>query len=762
MKRLLKKYPFLKRLVYFFPLQLLLVQLKKNHIILLFWLVLFGCITGTFGSRYGVGYLFLHPEYLDRVDMLSYFIVGFSCGGFIIAYNISVYILNAFRFPFLATLSHPFIKFCYNNSIIPLLFLGIYGFKIRSFLASEHVDAGSQFLYLLAFFAGNAVFIILSFFYFMRTNKDISKLYGLRNNEQQVNKRRKVKRLILKRNMKWKTLNVTREARDWHVETYIGSLTQIRLARSFEHYDKEMLIHVFKQNHYNAIFFEVGVIISLLILGTFRDYHAFMVPAGASIFLLFTMYLVLTGVLQTWFRGWAGTAFIMFILLLNTMHRFDFFNNKTQAYGMNYTVAPASYTQNTLAWHDTTSKWRKQDSLQTIRMLENWKKKNQQNDSILPPFVIFNCSGGGLRSSLWTMHTMLYADSACNNQLMSHIALICGSSGGMLGAAYMREQLLGGTSPGVNRNALCENISKDLLNPVAFSIAVNDWFLPLQKATIGGQSYSKNRAYALEEKLNENTGYVFEKSLSSYREAEQEAKIPMMVFSPTVVNDGRRMVIASQGVSYLTQRQPHEGVDYPQISDAIEFSRFFREQGAADVRFSSVLRMSASFPYITPGAQLPSEPGIEVFDAGMRDNFGMVNALRFVYMFREWIAANTRGVVIIQTRDMPKNKHPEEEPHPSLFQTLAKPLGSFYDNLFVVQNYNFDRELEYTPHWLKTPMTVIDFQLQNDTPDRISLSWHLTGKEKRKVLSSIQAPRNQEAILRVKELLKEKAHPGLH
>lgn len=749
MKRLLKKYPFLKRLFYFFPFQLLMVQVKKNHVILLFWLVLFGCVTGTFGSRYGVGYLFLHPEYLDRVDAFAYFIVGFSCGGFIIAYNISVYILNAFRFPFLATLSNPFIKFCYNNSIIPLLFLVVYSIKIRSFLATEHTPALSQLLYLLAFFAGNAVFIALSFFYFMRTNKDISRLYGMKYSEE-VHKRRKVKRIILKQNMKWKTLNVTREARDWHVETYIGTLTQLRRARSFEHYDKEMLIQVFKQNHYNAVFFEAAVIISLLILGTFRDYHAFMIPAGASIFLLFTMYLVLTGVLQTWFRGWAGTAFIAFLLLLNTLHRFDFFDNKTQAYGMKYNVAPAAYTQNTLTYYDTTAQWRKTDSLQTIRMLENWKAKNQGNDSVKPPFVIFNCSGGGLRSSLWTLHTMLYTDSATGNALLPHIGLICGSSGGMLGAAYMREQLLAGGTPSTQ---LCENISKDLLNPVAFSIAVNDWFIPLQKITINGQNFSKNRAYALEEKLNENTGYVFEKPLSAYREAEQQARIPMMLFSPTVVNDGRRMVIASQGVSYLTGRQAHAGVNYPQVSDAIEFSRFFEKQGAADVRFSSVLRMSASFPYITPGAQLPSDPVVEVFDAGMRDNYGIVNALRFVYVFREWIAANTSGVVMIQTRDMPKNKAPEAEPHPSLFQSLAKPLGSFYDNLFVVQNYNFDRELEYTPHWLNCPLTVVDFQLQNDTPDRISLSWHLTGKEKRKVLGSIQAPRNQEAVIRVKELL---------
>src|SRR5688572_21918400 len=96
-----------KRVTYFFPFQLLFVHFKKNPLLLLFWLIMFGFITKSLAARYGVPYLFLNPEYLDEVSFFSYLLVGLTCGGFIMAFNISSYIMNSFRFPFLATLSYP-------------------------------------------------------------------------------------------------------------------------------------------------------------------------------------------------------------------------------------------------------------------------------------------------------------------------------------------------------------------------------------------------------------------------------------------------------------------------------------------------------------------------------------------------------------------------------------------------------------------------------------------------------------------------------
>lgn len=108
-----KRVPFLrstrfKRLFYFFPVQLFFTHLKKNHLLIVFWLVVFGLITGNMGEKYGISYLFLSPEYLGEVSFASYTIFGFAFGGFVMAFNISSYIMNGHRFPFIATLSKPF------------------------------------------------------------------------------------------------------------------------------------------------------------------------------------------------------------------------------------------------------------------------------------------------------------------------------------------------------------------------------------------------------------------------------------------------------------------------------------------------------------------------------------------------------------------------------------------------------------------------------------------------------------------------------
>ena len=99
----------------FFPIQLLILQFKKSHVIFAIWLIFFALITQNLGSKYGIPYLFLAPEYLGEVNWLSYFILGFSIGGFFMAYHLYTYIILAPSFPFLVTLARPFYKFSINN-----------------------------------------------------------------------------------------------------------------------------------------------------------------------------------------------------------------------------------------------------------------------------------------------------------------------------------------------------------------------------------------------------------------------------------------------------------------------------------------------------------------------------------------------------------------------------------------------------------------------------------------------------------------------
>lgn len=745
------------RAVFFsFPFRLLLLNFKKNLVFLVIWALLFGFILGGIGTRYGVSYLFLNPEYLEASDFLAYFIIGFSCGGFIMAYNISSYVMNSFRFPFLATLSHPFWKYCLNNFILPFSFILVYLIRIVSFLHNE--EALSTLEILLAtggFILGVSLFITFGFLYFFRTNKDINKMFGIRHDKDiPTPSARKLKAF---QEMGVRNPNLITESRDWYVETYMSGPFRWKLVRPVKHYKRSILRQVFRQNHMNAFVFVAIALGSLFLLGWFDDVPLLAIPAGSSIFLLFTMLLMVIGAMYAAFRGWANFVMIGLFLLFNFMFTLKFFNSTNHVYGLNY-ENKVNYDTETILRLGTDRETAEQDKKSTLAILERWKRKVSMGDTTRKPLmVIFNTSGGGIRSTLWTTYLMQVADSLTKGRFTEHTTLIAGSSGGMIGAAYYRELVnLGKQGNKIARNnpAYYHNISRDLLNPVSFTIATNDWFLPIRTVEVNGEIQPKDRGYSFEQKLNENTSNILDVPLSYYQKSEENADIPMMIFSPVIINDGRKLVISPQGVSYLMHIPEPDSISWNKLPNAVEFSRLLPDQNAGNARMLSILRVNSSFPYIFPIAELPTIPAIELMDSGLRDNYGTEISLKYIYTFREWIKANTSGVLIIQLRDKKKLVSVTENKGKSLTQSLSKPLGSLYLNHFTVQDYNHEDLLLYMQDWFGSNLHVLDFELRNLEEDNISLSWHLTRREKEKVLGSLSDPENRRNLDLLVRMLK--------
>jgi hypothetical protein len=737
---------------------LVFVQLKKNQLLLLFWIVLFGMITKSIAAKYGVPYLFLNPEYLNKTNVLSYFVVGFACGGFIMAFNISSYIMNGFRFPFLATVSNPFLKFCLNNCIVPILFMVVYCANIYKFQYQDQFTSHlTIWLDMLGFLGGIVLFIFLSLSYFFKFNKDIFNLFGIKTVEQEDLKKKKTTRVVFRKNMTMKNIS-SRESRDWHVETYISNFRRIRIARDVSHYDKENLLEVFRQNHRNAAVFEIFVVITVLLLGLFRNVPLLAFPAGASLFLIFTLYLMITSALHTWLRGWSTFVTLLIFLFINYLFSLNFFYAKSYAFGLNYDTEKASYSDENIRRYNASNV--DADIQHMIGILDKWKTKNSVTEidkKNKPKLVLINTSGGGLRSSLWTFEVLQFTDNILHDELLSHTFMVTGASGGMVGAAYLRELYLKKVQDkkfNFHNSRYRENISRDILNPIAFSIAVNDLFLRFQTFKDGDYVYKMDRGYAFENGLNHNTEDVFKgKRLRDYKMLESEAKIPLMVLTPTVVNDGRKMYISSQPVSFFTQTNHADNLDIALNTEGVEFSSFFKKQDADNLLFTSALRMNATFPYVTPVVDMPSIPVIEMMDAGARDNYGAQTTMKFIYTFRQWIEENTSGVVIIQIRDRFKQFPIDANGNKNLVGTLSTPMDAFYSNTFTIQDFSNDEIYKYGSKWLNCKVDVIDFQLHNQKSDNISLSWHLTNKEKRKVLSSLALPENQAAMLKLKHIL---------
>lgn len=759
MKILFKKHQRLRRAFYFFPLQLLLMTIKENLVFILLWGVFFGFITKSLAGKYGVPYLFLFPEYFDKVSFVSYFILGFSCGGFIMSFNVSSYIINSWRFPFLATLERPFFTFILNNCIIPVGFIVTF---ICCEISNRSYDAAmSQSLpyHMGGFLLGVFCFLLITIAYFYLFDKNVFKVLGVKPGKaSRVNIKHQKTRLGF--GMEWESdslKNAVYGDRTWHIETYWGGNLGIRLARGYEHYDHKMLERIFRRNHHSGAFFEIVAILSLLILGVFRDKPFLMLPAGASIFLLFTIFIMLVSAMHNWLRGWTTVGVIGLLVIINFVSSTHWQWFAAKAYGLNYNNAPAEYSFEKfkeLANDKTVVQY---DKRHMLGILDLWKLKNQEKaNDYKPPMVIINTSGGGLRSSVWTFYTLHYLDSIFNGKFFTRSELICGSSGGMVGASYYRELYLErerNQPIDLNSQQYITNISKDILNPIAFTIATNDMAFRLQKFHDGPYTYTKDRGYAFEQKLEENTGWVLKKRLRDYRLPEEQAMIPMMFITPTIVNDGRKLIISPQGVSFLTNYDVDSNMHYSPMTQAVEFTRLFANQDAENLWFTSALRMSATFPYITPITALPSNPAVEAMDAGLVDNFGLEETVKFIYNFRKWLADNTSRIIIVQIRDQYKRPAIKDNSPHDLIASLTFPVNRFYSNLFPVENYKQDEMMEYMSRWYKGKVDVICLQIDNTGTDDISLSWHLTDKEKAQVISSIKQPDNCKAIDRLKEII---------
>lgn len=740
----------IRKLIFFFPVQLFLVNLKRNHLLLVFWLLFFGIVNESLAKKYGIPYLFLAPEYLDKISFWSYAIMGFSIGGFVMAFNITSYIINSGRFQFIAALKRPFVVYCINNSIIPILFMLFYIYKVIFYhIENENSSASQILIYILAIIIGYAVNVLISLSYFLSTNRNIFKIIGVSSDNDNA---KPINTIFLRDENLY---NFLKSREKWHVESYLNTPFEVKLARDISHYDVEMLQSVIKQNHLNASAFEMVVFISFIVLGLFQENPILVLPASASVMLFFTMILIILSALHTWLKGWTTFVFILLLIAINFLSKHQVFSYANMGYGLNYNKEKAVYSLKNINELRYNEKNIKNDKENTLEILANWKKNNTLQSK--PKLVFINTSGGGSRSTLWTFYTLHHLDSIYGGNFFKKIHLITGSSGGMVGTAYYRELYLRQKQNKLPVPLLdysyVKNAGKDLLNPIAFSIATNDFFIRMKTYDDGKYKYLKDRGYAFEHQLLRNTNNVLNKRLIDYKKPEYNADIPLLIFAPTIINDGRRLLITSQPVSFLSNNFPHNNTLTNPIAENVEFTRLFKNQDAYNLKITSAIRMSATFPYIMPSVSMPSKPQINVLDAGMRDNYGALTTYKYIYTFKDWIDENTSGVVIIRIRDKEKDKNISQNPLLSVSETFTSPIGSLYANLFSIQDYNLDDMIQYLSNDFNQPIQIIDFELENED-NHISLSWHLTTKEKETIINSMQSKKNQQSLQELKDAIK--------
>lgn len=734
---------FIKHFYYSFPIQLLLLHFRKSQVLLIFWLILFLTITGNFMKLFGANALFLAPEYLGNVNAGGAAITGIATGIFIMSWNITTFILHSQRFRFLATNSKPFLKYCLNNSIIPICFLVLYFFEAISFDRNMELIPLAEFIAIAAgFIGGFFLVLIFSFAYFFTADRRIVRTFKPGFIDFDENKKfEKPEEVILENNF------------GLPVGHYLTTRFRFRKARKVGHYSQEFLDTIFKRHHFSAIITIVMAFIFMMLIGFFLDYRIFQVPAAASILILFALLIAVIGALSYFMRSWSFLFVIFLFIVLNTLYEYDIIDPRNKAFGLDYThsVRP-EYSLKGLEALNTPAKI-EADKNNMIAILNRWKSKQEENK---PLMIVFNFSGGGVRSATFAMNILQQLDSLSGGTIMKKTVLMSGASGGMLAAAYFRElarERANGKKIDLQNRRYVNNISKDLLNPVFSSMIARDLLSPAQKFSVGPYRYVKDRGYAFEQKLNENTEGVLDKRIGFYKNDESEARIPFMILNSVITRDLKKMMVSTQPISFMMQPTFVDSSTAISGPDAVDFAAMFKNENPMNLRFLTALRMNASYPYILPSVWLPSSPVIDVMDAGLRDNYGQETSLRFLHVFKDWIIANTRGVLIIQVRAMQKGSWATPYENGGILSILTKPFSMLQVNWFRLQDYFQDDEITYTENLDSNFHRVTFMYIPEKEEKSATLNFHLTAREKKEVIASSGRKNNVEAFEEVKKFL---------
>jgi hypothetical protein len=627
-----------------------------------------------------------------------------------------------------------------------MFFLLIYIVAIIRFqITNEFTSGGSLLVMILGLLSGFTLMIIFFFIYLKFTNKDIFQIIT-----STVEKKLKSVPLTRGNILDLYKKELRSEIR---VDNYLEfNLKSNNIRENPVLFRKEAILKVFGQNHLNLVLLELGTLLVLLILGVFRENIYFQIPAAASAILLLTVIMILTGAITYWVRKWALTAVILLFILLNYLIGEGILSSEYKAYGLNYESGLSDYSLRSL--DELTTDNYQQDIDSTHIILKNWRSKFSSKEK---PKIVFICtSGGGQRSALWTFTAMQVADSLTRGKLMDHTILITGASGGMIGAAYYRELVLRDLEKQTFNHfshRYRKNISSDNLNPIIFSLVVNDLFYRYQTFQYNNLTYFKDRGYAFEQALNTNTMGIMDKPISEYRIPEQKALIPMILIAPTVINDSRRLYISPQPISFLNIGDLTGHKRLNQKIKGIEFRRLFASQGAENLRFLSALRMGATFPYISPNISLPTEPTMQIMDAGITDMYGISDATRFISVFKDWINEHTSGVLLLSIRDSEKIMLVEENIGESLIDKMTNPVTRLYSNIGSSHDIRNDSMLESAASWLNGKLEVVELQYISGPANRAALNWRLTTLEKQDIISNIKHPKNQKSLIKLQKLL---------
>ncbi|MDT8342936.1 MAG: hypothetical protein RQ752_00775 [Thermohalobaculum sp.] len=279
-----------------------------------------------------------------------------------------------------------------------------------------------------------------------------------------------------------------------------------------------------------------------------------------------------------------------------------------------------------------------------------------------PRLVLIATSGGAYRASFWT-GIVLDALGALQRAgalpgFAGNVRLITGASGGMVGGAYFAAMADPAGGP---QGSVCAQIEADILSvqdaagPHAATYPHTTRFpIPRDSLSAVAQRLVQRDLPSLfrpgvsrtdRGTVLEDQWATLDRPFADLRAGEAAGWRPSLILSPMLAETGQPLMITNLDMD-LVRRDAY--------GETVQFFDWF-PAAQASFRLKTAVRLNASFPYVAPDSALPTRPYRRVVDAGYYDNYGVDLAATYLARpeIRDWVLANTAGVVVVQLRAFP-------------------------------------------------------------------------------------------------------------
>jgi hypothetical protein len=364
--------------------------------------------------------------------------------------------------------------------------------------------------------------------------------------------------------------------------------------------------------------------------------------------------------------------------------------------------------------------------------------------------ILVAANGGGIQASAWSARVLTGIEERCRSKgdcggrsFARSVRAISAVSGSSVGVMYFTNAYgkYGASEGELPDNDALEQIVKlagrSSLDGVAWGLVYSDFLRTIAPYLSRVRFFRRtDRARALEFEWQRDADLTVmlgdrkrDAMLGDWKRDAIEGKRPGVVFNATVVDNGRPLLFST--------------IEHGQnVSVAQIFDRLYE---GYDTPVTSAVRMSATFPYVTPAARAHrdgqsdwAQAEYHVVDGGYYDNYGVTALVECLDNELEKPEINVSELMVIRIHSMPVVQSPD--------RGLEKKRGFFYQMsvpIVALDNVRGAGQLSHSQvefdllrkRWReragrKVEIDLATFEYPNyDAP----LSWHLTEKQKQAI-----------------------------